>query len=126
MPRNRFSQPYQTTNATPVVAFKVPILQGTAAYITVDFIVTNANYDKAAAGSSDAAFCRASGGNVLRATGSNGLLDAAIKLAGNFSLSPKAEIIANTSTQTADIRLTGLAATTLNWAVTINVRKVSL
>lgn len=121
----RYSQTYQTTNNTPTVAYSVAIPAASAAYVQVEFLVTNTALSSAATGVAEAAFTRTSGGNVVRATGNGGLLDAAIRLIGNFTLMPKAEIIANTSSQTADIRLTGLSGTTLSWTFTINVRRNS-
>lgn len=125
-PSTRFSQSFQTTNATPTVAYSVPMPEGSAAFIQIDFIVSNSGYTLAAAGEADAAFTRASAGNVLRATGSNGLLAAAIKLSGNFAPMPQAEIVANTTSQTADIRLSGITATTLNWVFTVNTKRIAL
>lgn len=126
MPYPRYSQTFQTTNATPTVAYSVPIPASSAAYIEIDFLVVNSSgtaFSNAAGGEADACFTRTAAGNVLRATGSNGLLDAAIKLAGNFTSMPKAEIVANTTTQTADIMLTGLAGVTLTWTFSVNVKR---
>lgn len=122
----RFSQSFQTTNNTPTVAYKVPIPTGSAAYIEIDFCVANTTYSAAAGGEADAVFRRTAAGNVARATGNGGLLDAAIKLAGDLTPMPKAEIVANTSTQTADIVLSGLLGQTLNWTFSVNTRRIAL
>jgi hypothetical protein len=125
-PETRFSQSFTTTNNTPTVAFSVPIPAASAAFVQVDFVATNSTFSSAAGGDAEAIFTRTAAGNVVRATGNGGLLDAAITLMGNFTLMPKAEIVANTTTQAADIRLTGIAATTITWTFTINARRVSL
>jgi hypothetical protein len=126
MPYQRFSQTFQTTNATPVVAYSVPIPAGSAAYIQMDFLAATTTYSGSAGGETDAVFRRVVAGNVSRATGNGGILDASIKLAGDLTTMPKAEIIANTTNQTADIRLTGILGVTLNWAFTVNVRRVAV
>lgn len=120
----RYSTTYITTNATPVVVFSVPIAEGTSARVDVDFQVINSGLTQAACGSIFALFIRPSGGNVARATGNAGLLSANLTISTNITLNaPQIEIVANTSAQTADVRLTGQAATTLTWKFTPNARR---
>lgn len=123
MPYQRFSTTTTSTNATPFIAFSTPIAAGTSAFVEVDFQVVNATLSNGAGGKIYALFTRTSGGNVVRATGNNGLLGATLNFLGNFTTNPNVELVANTASQTADLRFTGLLATTLTWKFTANVRR---
>lgn len=124
MALERYTTNYATSNATPVVVFSTPIASGTSARLDVDFQVINSGLTQAASGTITALFLRATGGNVVRATGNAGLLSATLTITTNIAVNaPLIELIANTGTQTADIRLTGTAGTIWNWRFTPNVRR---
>lgn len=124
MSHQRYSQTAQTTNATPTVVLSVPIGMNSSADIKVEFSVLNSAYSNGAFGEARVLMRRASG-NVARATGNGGLLSAAVNVIGDFLVVPGVDIVANTSTQTADITFTGLAGTTLNWVFSVNVKRNS-
>lgn len=126
MSYDRYSQNVQTTNATPVVVYSTIIPAGSAADITVDFLALRSDYSNASYGNARAVFRRPSAGNVARATGNGGALSAALTVIGDFLVMPNVDIVANTGTQTADVRITGLAATTLNWTFSVNVKRNTL
>lgn len=124
MATERYTTSFTTTNATPVVVFSTPVASGTSARLDVDFQVINAALTQAASGNITALFLRPTGGNIARATGNAGLLGATLTISTNITVNaPTIELVANTGAQTADIRLTGQAGTTLNWKFTPNVRR---
>lgn len=123
MPVERYAATAQTTNSTPTVVFSTPVPEGETAYFVVDFQIINSGLTLGASGTISALFLRPVGGNVIRATGNNGAQKANLSLIGNFINSPNIEMVANTTTQRAELRLTGLSGVTLNWRYTPNVRR---
>lgn len=124
MVTQRYTNERVTTNATPTVVFSVPVSEGTSVRVDVDFQVIRNGTAFAVSGSITALFVRPSGGNVTRATGNGGLLNATLSITTNITLNaPQIEIVANTATQTADIRITGNTGVTFNWKFTPNIRR---
>ncbi len=106
----------QTTNATPAIAYSVPLGQGRASFIQAKAIAVQSDFSHTQSLDIQAGFRRASGGNVTKSTPANnrGFLISS----GDFSgASPDIDIVANTGTQSIDVTVTGKAATTINWYI---------
>jgi len=106
----------QTTDATPAVAYSIPLGQGRVSFIQAKVIAIQSDFSHAQSLDIQAGFRRASGGNVTKSTPANnrGFLVSS----GDFSgTAPDIDIVANTSAQTIDIQITGKAATTINWYI---------
>lgn len=109
--------PLQTTNATVTVGYTIPIATNKAAYTRVEFVANNTAYTNAVGGVAQAVFFRASG-NLSRTStpDSQGLIST---LLSNFAITPRVNIVANTANQSIEVRVTGVAATTINWHLEI-------
>ncbi len=110
--------PYQTTNATQQTAYSIAIPQNKAVYVMAVFFASDAGFTSCVGGKGEATFLRASG-NLVRSSGntSSGLLTTIL---GNFLLGqPSIDLVANTSTQSIDVRVTGKLATTINWRLEV-------
>lgn len=106
----------QTTNATPAVAYSVPLGQGRASFIQAKAIAIQSDFSHSQSLDIQAGFRRASGGNVTKSTPANnrGFLISS----GDFTgASPDIDLVANTSSQTIDVQITGKAATIINWYI---------
>lgn len=106
----------QTTDATPTVAYAIPLGQGRVSFIQAKVIAVQSDFSHAQSLDIQAGFRRASGGNVTKSTPANnrGFLVSN----GDFSgTAPDIDIVANTGAQTIDIRITGKSATTINWYI---------
>jgi hypothetical protein len=104
----------QTTDATPTVAYSIPLGQGRVSFIQAKVIAVQSDFSHAQSLDIQAGFRRASGGNVTKSTPANnrGFLISS----GDFTgTSPDIDIVANTGNQTIDVQITGKAATTINW-----------
>jgi len=107
-----------TTNATPTVAASVPLGQGKGSFFQAFACAIKSDFSALQALHVQAGFRRASGGNVTRATSNGGTGLPYLSSSGDFSgSSPTIDLVANTSTQTIDIVVTGKAATTINWHI---------
>lgn len=105
-----------TTDATQTTAFSFVLPESTAIYVRVAAIVTTSNQSAAGYIVEEAVFRRQAGGNVTRANGNGGLTLPLIRALNDFTgLAPTMDIVANTTTQSVDIKITGKASTTLNW-----------
>lgn len=112
--------PFSTSNATPQVAYSIPLPQNKAAYVYIQYNNNNTGYTSASGGNVQAVFLRATG-NIARtdASTSKGLLAMVL---GNFAVSqPAVDIVANTVAQTIDVQLTGKLSTPINWHLEITV-----
>jgi len=106
----------QTTGNTPTVAFSVSIAENSAVYVMCKFVYSTTTKSNAGWAVAEAAFRRPTGGNVTRSSGSGGASAAQQRAQTDFTGAlPTVDIVANTSTQTADIVITGKAATTIDW-----------
>lgn len=102
-----------TTNATPSVVYSVPVPQNSAYVVIVRLLVYRADYSSARGGTTIGVFVRGAGNIAQSGTLVNqlsGLLTGAT-----------VTMTANTGTQRADITVTGIAATNLNWNLSIDV-----
>lgn len=123
MSNQRYSKTVQTTDSTPTVVFSTVVPSGATAFLTVDFQIINSGVTGGAAGNINALFRRPPLGNVARATGNSGAQKASLALQGDFTTSPNIELIADTGSQSARIRITGLTGVNLTWKMAINVRR---
>jgi len=105
-----------TTNATPTVAYSVPLAQQRASFIQAKCIAVKSDFSAAQAIDIQAGFRRASGGNVIKATPAN---NKGFEVSnGDFSgIPPSIDLVANTGSQTIDVQITGKVATTINWYI---------
>lgn len=104
-----------TSNATPTVAYSVPLSTAQAVYIDINYINTTAAHTNAMSGEVKGLFYRAAG-NI---TQGGSLVSQVIN---TLALSTATvTIVANTSTQKADITITGIAATTVNWTLSVAI-----
>lgn len=105
-----------TTNATPLVAGSVVLGEGRASYFEVKAFCVQSNFGALQAMDVQAGFRRATGGNVIRATSSNGAGLPYLASSGDFTgQSPTIDLVANTSTQTIDIVVKGKSGLTIKW-----------
>lgn len=108
-----------TTNATPKITYSVPIAKSSGVYINVTFTAVKSDYTNASGGFVSAMFYRGTG-NVARTPN---VLSNIVNTAGFGLLN--LTLVANTSTQTADITLTGILSTTIGWYLSINTWSTS-
>lgn len=108
----------QTTTGTQTTAYSIPININQSGYIVVSFIANSAAYSTVIGGNVQAVFARASG-NISRtsSTTASGLM---ANVVSSFLVTqPSVDIVANTGTQAIDIKITGVASTTINWHLEI-------
>ncbi len=106
----------QTTNATQATAFSFVLPEGTAIYVRVAAVVVSDTVSNAGYIVEEAVFRRPVGGNITRSTGVGGATLPLIRALNDFTGgAPTMDIVANTSTQSVEIKVTGKASTTLNW-----------
>jgi len=105
-----------TTNATPTVAYAIPLGETRASFIQAKCIALKSDFSAAQSIDIQAGFRRASGGNVTKSTPTN---NKGFEVSsGDFSgASPSVNLVANTGAQTIDVQVTGKAATTINWHI---------
>lgn len=105
-----------TTDATPTVAGSVSLGSGKASYFEVKAFAVQSDFSALQALDVQAGFRRPVGGNVVRATSVGGSGLPYIASSGDFgNKAPTIDLVANTSTQTIDIVVTGKAETTIHW-----------
>lgn len=105
-----------TTNATATDIATVAVAELQAVTITAEVLGTKSDFTLACGGTITGAFRRASGGNVTVA----GTPLAVVSADAGFPAVPF-DLVADTGNQTVDIRVTGIASTTINWKVTYKV-----
>lgn len=114
----RVTDSIQTTDATPVILYSIPLGEGRASFIQVKVIAIQSNFGALQAIDMQAGFRRASGGNVTKATPANN--SGFIISNGDFAgIDPTINLVANTGAQTIDVQATGKAATTINWHIAL-------
>lgn len=113
--------PYQTTNATQQTAYSIPISQNQGAFVTASFAAIQSDFSASAAGTTTAVFLRATGDVARTSTNTNtGLMTTVM---GTFpGAEPSLDVVANTSTQSIDFKVTGKASTTINWNIDIQIK----
>lgn len=105
-----------TTDDVPTLAGSVVLGEGKASYFEVKAFCTSSGLAELQAMDVQAGFRRPVGGNVTRATSNNGTGLPYLASSGDFSgKAPTIDLIANTTSQTIDIMVTGKSATTINW-----------
>jgi hypothetical protein len=102
-----------TTNTTPTLIASIPIAANSAYYIEIRVLSYKTDYTSIRGGRIGACFARGAG-NVVR----DGTL--VNTLAGTLTTAV-VTMTANTSTQTADITVTGVLATSITWNLAIDV-----
>lgn len=123
MSEQRYSTTKITNTSGAQVLWSTPVPAGTQVTVEVDFSVVDSGLTSGLEGTAKALFLRSSGGSVVRATGSGGVLSASLNVLGNFLTNPGIDIVANTSTQTADFRVTPNTSSALTWKFTPNSRR---
>lgn len=110
----RIASSVQTTDATPTVAYSIPLGQQRASFLEVKAIAIQSDFSATESMSLQCGFRRASGGNVVKATPANN--KGFYNSNGDFSgTHPSLDLVANTGTQSIDLQVTGKSATTINW-----------
>lgn len=107
-----------TTDGTQTTAYSIPINANQAGYVIVSFVANNSAYGAVVGGNVQAVFARASG-NVSRtsSTTASGLM---ASIVSSFLVTqPSVDIVANTSIQSIDTKVTGVASTTIKWQLEI-------
>ena len=106
---------YTTTDATTTTAFSISVSTNRVFYIQVRFLYNISDYSAAGLMVLEGTFRRASG-NIVRASQNSGIIPPIIKSSGDFTgQQPSCDLVANTSTNAIDIKITGKASTTINW-----------
>lgn len=113
--RIRVPEIFQTTNAVQQTAVQIDVPASTAWYIKVRAVAYQSDFSKSASYEEEACFRRASAGNVIRASANGGVSKPILSALGDFIILPDLDVVANTSSQTIDIKVTGIASTTINW-----------
>lgn len=114
-----------TTDATPTVAYSIPLGQQRASFVEVKMVALQSDFSAAQSISLQCGFRRQSGGNVTKSTPANNKGFEASN--GDFSgTAPSLNLVANTGAQTIDLVVTGKAATTIVWNfVLLSVQNLS-
>lgn len=123
MSHQRYSTTKTTNTSTSQVLWSTVVPEGTQVTVEVDFSVTNAGLTNGLEGTAKALFIRPVGGNTTRATGSGGVLSASLNVLGNFLTNPGIDIVANTTNQTAEFRVTPNTTSNLTWKFTPEARR---
>lgn len=114
----RVPESVTTTDATPTVMYSIPLGVQRASFVQAQLIAIKSDFSAAQAIFLQSAFRRMTGGNVIKATPTNNSGFQASN--GDFTgIAPKIDLVANTSTQTIDLVVTGKAATTIKWQVVL-------
>lgn len=108
----------QTTGSETITVASIAIGQNSGQMISVDFYAVASDFSKSMCGFFTAPFIRQSG-NVSRSTPGTGSGAILSDMVGDFAPAPNVNIAANTSSQSADVRVTGIAGTTISWSVAV-------
>jgi len=109
--------PVQTTNATPLVAYSIPVKQNRAITVKASFVASVSDFSNCASGDGTATFRRQTGNLARTNITTAGLL---LNILGDFLLSqPTVDLVANTTTQAVDVTVTGKLGLTVNWNIEI-------
>lgn len=103
----------QTTNATPIVAYSIPMTTNQMLFVNIMFSCSDSTWSKGLAQSPIAAYFLRATGNITNASTTIG-----IGLNINLTLVPPTlTFVVNNTTQSVDITVTGQASTTYNWHI---------
>ena len=116
----RVIEKIQTTDATPTVAYSIPLAVSRATYVRATATAIKSDFTAAQGIEATAVFRRAPAGNVVRASPNGGNGSIVMQSIGDYSgPAPTLDIVANTTNQTIDIQVTGKASNTINWHIEI-------
>lgn len=116
MQKPRFTFKSQTTDATATTVGSISMPTNSGAMVLVEFSGLKSSKDTVVGGRTIANFYRASGDISRTSDNTNQGLNESIT--GNFSgTQPRVDIVANTGTQTIDVKVVGKAATTIDWII---------
>lgn len=116
-----YLDPVQTTNATQSTIDSILVAENQLVDINIQARGKTSTGTNFVMITFRATFGRATGGNITRTSSStsSGLIS---EILSNFiGLNPSIDAVANTSTQSIDIKLTGKASTTINWSFLIDI-----
>lgn len=110
-----------TADATPTVLYSFPVSQAQCVKARVQYTAYKTDFTLAASGDLFSTFARATGANLVRTSGTGtGGLDGIVQ--GNFpNAEPKPDLVANTSTNSIDVTVTGKAATNITWQIKLTI-----
>jgi hypothetical protein len=108
--------PLNTTNATAKTAFSIPLKQNQDVGIQVTWYASDSTHTNAAFGTAQGMFTRSTGNVTLQGSPLNNIQTNITALIGI----PTVTMVANTSTQSIDIKVTGNATSTFSWHLKIN------
>lgn len=113
--------PLATTSAVQQIAYSIPVPFSKSAYVECRFICNNGTYTSASGGFAMAVFLRGASGDVSRTATSSATGLIASILSNFLVVQPSVDIVATASTQTIDLKVTGLTATALAWHLELTV-----
>lgn len=110
-----------TTDATPSVVYSYPVVEAKCIKCRVEYTAYKTDFTLGSSGDLFSTFIRATGGSIVRSSGSGtGGLDGIVQ--GNFpNAEPKPDLVANTSTNNIDVTLTGKVATSITWQIKLTI-----
>lgn len=110
-----------TADATPTVVYSYPVGQAKCVKVRVEYTAYKTDFTLGASGDLFSTFIRATGGSIVRSSGSGtGGLDGTVQ--GNFpNAEPRPDLVANTSTNSIDVTLTGKASTNITWQIKLTI-----
>lgn len=110
-----------TNNASPTVAYSYAVGESKCIKMRVEYTAYKTDFSLGASGDLFSTFIRAAAGNIIRSSGTGtGGLDGIVQ--GNFpNAEPKPDLVANTSTQSIDVTLTGKASTSITWQIKLTI-----
>lgn len=109
-----------TSDATATVIYSIPLAEGEAVKVDFDLLGIKTDLSAALDGNGYGAFRRVSGGNVT-AVGTPLVTDKREDSAG----SPTFAFNANTSAQTVEIKVTGIASEDWHWECVVRYLKIA-
>jgi len=108
-----------TTDATATTVLSIPIAQLEGAHVVVEGFFMQDDATEGGRSEITSSFRRATAGNVTECGSPTAV--AVEDSAG----SPVCTLVANTSTQAVDVKVTGVASTNLTWVVDVFYKKIS-
>lgn len=108
-----------TTDATATTVYSIPIAELEGAFVEVEAVCLQDDATEIGRSQVTSAFRRAASGNVTEA-GSPTAVNV-----DDSAGSPAATLVANTSTQKVDVKVTGVASTNYTWVIDVFYKKVN-
>lgn len=113
--------PYKTNGGTQITAYSIPVSSRTSISVRGEFFCSDVAFGSTAGGNFQATFLRGAG-SLARTSGTtaSGLISSVL---GNFSgtSQPSVDLVANTTSQAIDIKLTGKAGIIIDWHIELTV-----